>query len=128
MLFHQAAKILLEYICVLVSAGKLKEAFDELQLWLSALPCSLHAGLHEYAGLVTLAIIPVPPPSDDDGDPKGCPRNIQEYLEAISGHVMFGKAKAYFEKAQSLDSSCVVSAAYLKLIASCSTFREDEDI
>lgn len=66
----------MEYISVLVSVGRLREASDELQLWLSSLPCSQHAGLHEYAGLVTLSIIPPPQPPDDADEPDSKPLNI----------------------------------------------------
>ncbi|KAA1070028.1 hypothetical protein PGT21_002771 [Puccinia graminis f. sp. tritici] len=124
---QETAKVLMEYISVLVSVGRLRDALDELQLWLSSLPCSQHAGLHEYAGLVTLSIIPPPQPPDDpdEFDPK--PLKINEYLEAISENVMFGRAKAYFERAQSLDSTCVISPAYLQLMNNCSQAQDDDD-
>ncbi|PLW12112.1 hypothetical protein PCANC_00901 [Puccinia coronata f. sp. avenae] len=125
---QETAKVLMEYISVLVSVGRLKEAFDELQLCLSTPPCSQHAGLHEYAGLVTLSIIPPPEPSDDPDD-ESEPKllTINEYLDAISEHLMFGKAKAYFERAQSLDSTCVISSAYLELMSSYSHGQDDDD-
>jgi len=124
---QETAKVLMEYISVLVSVGRLREAFDELQLWLSSLPCSQHAGLHEYAGLVTLSIIPPPQPPDDVDEPDPKPLTIHEYLDAISENVMFGKAKAYFERAQSLDPTCVLSSAYLELMSSCAQVQDDDD-
>ncbi|WAQ86309.1 hypothetical protein PtA15_7A35 [Puccinia triticina] len=108
---QETAKVLIEYVSVLVSVGRLREALDELQLWLSSLPCSQHAGLHEYAGR---------------------PLKLTEYLDAISDHVMFGRAKAYFERAQSLDPTCVLSPAYLELVSSLKlpsleSFQQSDD-
>ncbi|OAV90621.1 hypothetical protein PTTG_05026 [Puccinia triticina 1-1 BBBD Race 1] len=73
---QETAKVLIEYVSVLVSVGRLREALDELQLWLSSLPCSQHAGLHEYAALVTLSLIPPPQPSDDPDEPEGRPLKL----------------------------------------------------
>ncbi|KAH9453920.1 hypothetical protein Pst134EB_014020 [Puccinia striiformis f. sp. tritici] len=115
---QETAKVLMEYISVLVSVGKLREALDELQLWLSSLPCSQHAGLHEYAALVALSIIPPPQLSDDADESEGQPPTINEYLQAISDHVMFARAKTYFERAHSLDPTCILSSAYLELVSS----------
>jgi len=50
-----------------------------------------------------------------------------EYLDAISENIMFGKAKAYFERAQSLDPTCVLSSAYLELMSSCAQVQDDDD-
>ncbi|MBW0475140.1 hypothetical protein O181_014855 [Austropuccinia psidii MF-1] len=123
---QESAKVLLEYTLTLIAVGRTKDALDELQLYSSALPYSQHAALHEYAGMVTLAMAPLPQLCDDLDELDNGQQNIQEYLKAISHSPLFGRARAYFQRAKSLDSSCLISEGYLELMSCCASRDDDE--
>ncbi|CAH7682042.1 hypothetical protein PPACK8108_LOCUS14737 [Phakopsora pachyrhizi] len=110
---QESSKILMEYLCVLVSVGRRTEALDEVELYLSVLPHSQHSGLHEFAGMIALSI-PQPDTSLLELEEVSC--EPQTVTVSISNSPYFMRAKAYFERAQVLDPSSLVSIGYLKLV------------
>ncbi|KNZ56938.1 uncharacterized protein VP01_2282g3 [Puccinia sorghi] len=144
---QETAKVLMEYISVLVSGYHLYRALsmpDCMNMLVSSLyqsfplhnllmtPMSLTRSL-----LISLVRVICAWPSHFFLE-RLIPNYFSntEYLEAISENVMFGKAKAYFERARSLDPTCVLSAAYLELsdftppivkMSSCARVQDDDD-